>query len=336
MEKAIEKESGRRCLSIIFALVFSVPFLGHLLCAASFSAPVDFPQKEVTIVVPFGPGGSTDILGRGVGNVMKKYLGVPVVVMNMPGAGGARGRAYVYHSAPDGYTIAVNAADSIAQEILEKQDFENKKFSYIGNASYSPNLFCVKADSQIRSVKNLKSFGTRVRYGAFSLYTNSALSAMIMATRESWPMAIIGGYKSGGDAALGLIRGDFEFCGLPLSVASRFVKSGQIRPIMMIDQKRHPKFPDVPTVGEEGYPDLGIFGTSYWLMASPGVPKARIQTLEEALMKTLKDPEFLKWAEGADVDVSILSGEETRQMVLKIFTLLEQYKKEIVRYIEMK
>jgi tripartite-type tricarboxylate transporter receptor subunit TctC len=119
-------------------------------------------------------------------------------------------------------------------------------------------------------------------------------------------------------------------------VASPFVRSGQIRPIMMIDQKRHPKFPNTPTAEEEGHPDLGIFGTSYWLMASPGVPKARIQILEDALIKTLKDPEFLKWAEGADVDVAILSGEETKQMIFKIFTLLEQYKKEIVKYIEMK
>jgi tripartite-type tricarboxylate transporter receptor subunit TctC len=157
---------------------------------------------------------------------------------------------------------------------------------------------------------------------------------MIMATRERWPMAIIGGYKSGGEAALGLIRGDFEFCGLPLSVATPFIRSGQIRPIMMIDQKRYPKFPNTPTAEEEGYPDLGIFGTSYWLMASPGVSKARIQILEDALTKTLKDPEFLKWAEGADVDVAFLNGEETKQMVFKIFTLLEQYKKEMVKYIE--
>jgi tripartite-type tricarboxylate transporter receptor subunit TctC len=334
MEDIKKKGSRRGCSRIVFVLAFSSFFLGHFLCGVSFGASVDFPQKEITIVVSYGPGGSMDILARGLGNTMRKYLKVPVVVMNMPGASGGRGRSFVYNAAPDGYTIGVNAPDSIAQEIFEKQDFENRRFSFIGNAQLLPNVFCVKSDSQIRSVKDFKTLGTRVRSGAFSMYTSGLITAMIIATREQWPLAVIGGYKGGGDAALGLIRGDFEFCAIPLTVAGSFIKSGQIRPIMMLDQKRHPKFPDIPTVAEEGHPDLGILGSTQWLMAPPGVPKARIQILEDALKKTLKDPEFLKWAEGANVDVLFLNGEETKQMVVKMFALLEQYKKDIAKYYE--
>ena len=319
---------------MFFLFVFSILLLGNFFCEASFAAPVDFPQKEITIVVSFGPGGSMDILARGLGNTMRKYLGVPVVVMNMPGASGGRGRSFVYNAAPDGYTIGINSHDSIIQETFEKQDFENRKFTYIGNAQSLPNVFCVKSNSQIRSVKDFKTLGTRVRSGAFSMYTSALLTAMIIATREGWSLAVIGGYKGGGDAALALVRGDFEFCGIPLTVAAPFVKSGQIRPIMIVDLKRHPKFSDIPTVGDEGHPDLGIFAATQWLMAPPGVPKARIQILEDALKKTLKDPEFLKWAEGASVDVLFLSGEETKQMVVKTFGILEQYKKDLAKYYE--
>jgi tripartite-type tricarboxylate transporter receptor subunit TctC len=136
--------------------------------------------------------------------------------MNMPGASGGRGRSFVYNAAPDGYTIGVNSQDSIAQETFEKQDFENRKFSFIGNAQLLPNVFCVKSNSQIRSVKDLKTLGTRIRSGAFSMYTSALLTAMIIATREGWSLAVIGGYIGGGDAALALVRGDFEFCGIPL------------------------------------------------------------------------------------------------------------------------
>lgn len=317
-------------------LCFSIWLLSSFFCGLSFAAPVDFPQKEITIIVSFGPGGGLDIIARGVGNIMRKYLGVPVVVNNVTGAGGARGRAFVYHSAPDGYTIGVDTPGGICIEVIEKQDYEAKKFSYIGNAQQSPDIFCVRSDSSFRSVKDFKTFGKRLRFGTFNIQSSSTFPPIIMASREAWPMAIVAGYKSGGDTALGLIRGDFEFCCIPLNVAAPFVRSGQIRPILSIDQKRHPNFPNTPSVAEEGHPDLGLFLTNYWFMAPPGVPKARIKILEDALMKTLKDPEFIKWAEGANVDIAPMTGEQTAQMVLKLFALTEGYKKEIIKFIESK
>jgi tripartite-type tricarboxylate transporter receptor subunit TctC len=324
----------RRWPGRIVVLAFFLFFLGQAVPGVSHSAPANFPEKEITTVVSYGPGGSMDILARGLSNTMRKYLGVPLVVMNMPGAGGGRGRSFIYNAAPDGYTIGVNAPDAIAQEIFEKTDFENRKFSYIGNAQVMPLVFCVKPDSQIRSMKDFKALGKRVRTGTFSMYTGAFLASIIMATREGWPLSMVGGYKGGGDAALGLIRGDIDFCAIPLTVASSFIKSGQIRPIMLLDRKRHPNFPDIPVIGEEGYPDLVVLGGMQWLMAPPGVAKARIQMLEDSLKKTLEDPEFLKWAEGANVDVLFMNGEETKQMVLKMFSLLEQYKKEIQKYNE--
>jgi tripartite-type tricarboxylate transporter receptor subunit TctC len=105
-------------------------FFAFSVCGSSFAAPAaDFPRKEITIIVNFGPGGARDILARGVGNTMSKYLGVPVVVMNQPGAGGARGLISVYHAAPDGYTIGIGATTDIIDQTLEKRDYDNKTFS---------------------------------------------------------------------------------------------------------------------------------------------------------------------------------------------------------------
>lgn len=321
-------------LGISILLSFSLWFFGSFLSGTTFGAPVEFPKKEITVIVNFGPGGARDILARGVGNTMSKYLGVPIVVMNMPGAGGTRGIISLYHSAPDGYTVGIGMVTEIIDQILEKRDYDIKKFTYIGNAQRSPSFFFVKADSPFRSVKDFKTFGKPVRFSAFSLTANAAVTAMVIANREGFPLVIVGGYQGASAATLGLIRGEVEFSGVAPSTATPFVQAGQIRPIMTIDQKRSPDYSDIPTVGEMGHPDLENLANYYWLMAPPAVPKDRVKILEDALMKSLKDPEFLGWAKGAGVDPGPLSGDEMTKLVIKLFGLLEQYKGDIEKYVK--
>jgi len=156
---------------------------------------------------------------------------------------------------------------------------------------------------------------------------------MVIADNENFPMAIIGGYQSAQATVLALVRGEVECACVLLSVAIPFVQSGQIRPILTIGPERYQDFPDIQTLAEIGYPDLVIMRPEMWFMASPGVPKDRVQILEDAFMKTLKDPEFLGWAKGAEVEIDPLSGEETTRMVLKFFGLVEQYKGNIEKYL---
>jgi len=326
----------KRCkyLGIFVSLSLSLSLLSTFLYEITFAAPVDFPKKEITIIVNMGPGGGRDVLARGVGNKMSKYLGVPVVVMNKPGAGGATGLISLYHSAADGYTIGVGMATDIIDQILEKREYDNKKFIYLGRAQSSPGFLFVKSDSPFRSVKDFKTFGKPVRHATFSMTSNSTVVPMVIANREGFTMVIVGGYKGAADAAMALVRGEVEFAGPGLVAAMPFLRAGQIRPILTIHQKRSPDFPDIPTVGEIGHPDLDIWALDFWFMTPPGVPKERVQILEDALMKTLKDPEFLGWAKGAGVDPAPLSGEEMTKMVFKLFGLLEQYKGDIDKYLK--
>ena len=330
----MKKIKTEKCSRRVILVSFFLGLLAILLCGTTFSAPVDFPKKEVTIIVNFAPGGGRDTLARGVANTMKKYLGVSLVVMNMPGAGGVRGLLSLYHSAPDGYSMGVGAWNDIIDQIVEKRDYDNKKFTYIGRAQHSPGFLLVKSDSPFRSVKDFKALGKPVRHGAFSLTANTTVASMVIANREGFPMVIVGGYQGASAAMLGLIRGEVEFCIAVRSSAAPFVQSGQIRPILTFNPKRSPDFPDIPTVGEMGHPDLASFTNDFWFMSPPGVPKDRAQILEDALMKTLKDPEFLAWAKGAGVDIGPLNGEEMTKMVFNLFGFLEQYKGDIEKYIK--
>ncbi len=331
-------EKGKREKGIWVNLVILLIFLSVtatiLPGQTAWGAPAAFPNKELTIIVNFGPGGARDIIARGIGNTMSKYLGVPVVIMNTPGAGGARGLINLYHAAPDGYTIGVGAGTDVIDQILEKRDYDNKKFTYIGNAQHTPGILFVKSDSPFRSIKDFKTFGKPIRHSTFSLTSNSTVVSMILANREGFPLAIVGGYQSAAASVLGLIRGEVEFSAPQQSTATPFIKAGQVRPILTIDRKRNPSFPDIQTVGEAGHPDLEGFALDFWFMAPPGVPKERAQILETALMKTLKDPEFLKWAKGAGVDTGPMTGEDLYKMVLRFFGLIEQYKGEIVKYVK--
>jgi tripartite-type tricarboxylate transporter receptor subunit TctC len=320
--------------AIVFVVVLSIGLFGSLFSEMTFAAEKDFPRKEITVICSFAPGGSRDILARGVGKFMSKYLGVAMVVMNMPGAGGARGAISLYNAAPDGYTIGLGTATEILSQIVEKQEFDNRKFSYIGRVQSSPTFCYVKSDSPFRSIKDFKTFGKSVRLSALGVTQSSTVPVIIMAKRENFPLSIIAGFPSAPPAILSVIRGEVEMTSLPLSPALPFLKSGQLRPILTIDRQRYPDLKDVPTVGDIGYADLGNFALDYWFIGPPEVSKARLQVLEEALMKTVKDPEFIEWAKGAGVDPSWLSGEETAKVALNIFKLLEPYKGDIESYME--
>ena len=318
--------------AIVFFLGLSLSLFSSLLPGAPFAAEKDFPKKEITIICSFAAGGSRDILARGVGKFMSKHLGVSMVVSNLPGAGGMRGIITLYHSEPDGYTIGIGAATEIIEEILEKQDFDSKKFNYIGRAQSSPHFFYVKTESPFRSFKDFKTHGKPVRFASFSPTSVDTVPAIIMAKRDGFPLAVIGGYQGGASALLGLLRGEVEFTGVPLSPSLSYVKSGQIRAIATFGSKRSPEFPDVPTIGELGHKDLEILTLDYWFMAPPQVPKARLQILEDTLMKTINDPEFQTWAKGAGVDPSPLGSEETTKVVFSLFGTLEPFKADLEKY----
>lgn len=330
----MKKACLRRCTKVVIPVSLIFFALTIFMSGKSFAAQEDFPKKEVTIIVNYGPGGARDVLARGIGNTMSKHLGVPVVVMNIVGAGGALGFAKLYGSAPDGYTLGIGAATEIIQQLVQKQDYDVKKFTYIGKAEHSPVFWFVKSDSPFHTLKDFKSFGKTVRQSGFGMATNATVSAIIVAERAGFPLTVVGGYKGAADANLALVRGEVEFSAPTLATSMPFVKSNQIRPILAFDQKRSPHFPSVPTIGEAGYPELAILALDLWFQAPPGVPKARAKILEDALMKTLKDPEFLKWAKGAGVEPGPLDAQETTKLVFDLVDFFDKYKKSISNFLE--
>jgi tripartite-type tricarboxylate transporter receptor subunit TctC len=298
------------------------------------TAAAQFPDKAVTIVVNFAPGGARDIVARGLVKTMSRHLGAPMVVLNKPGGAGALGIASVYGAAPDGYTLGLGgSAESIAQ-VLDKQEYDVTRFTYLGRVESSPIFLYVKGDSPFKSIADFERLGRPVRHGTFSVTAQQTVAAIIISQRKGFPLLAIGGYKGSAGSLLGLVRGEVEFVGTPESAAASFLQNGQVRPVLTIGHDRAPSAPAVPTVTEAGFPELAALGLELWLMAPPGLPADRTRVLEAALTKTLADPEFRTWAASAKLNISPLAGEPTRQMIVKQLELFRQYKGEIEKYVK--
>lgn len=294
----------------------------------------DFPKKTVTIMVNYGPGGGRDIAARGIAKTLSRHLGVPVVIVNKPGGSGALGLAALFNAEPDGYTIGVGGTPEILDQVLDKQEYDVRRFSYVGRVQSSPLFWFVKADSPLLSLKDFKTFGKPVRHGTFSLTAQQTVAAMIFATREGFPLVNVSGYQGSAATLLALVRGEVEFIGTPESAAKAFVDSGQIRPLVAIGDHRSKTLPNVPTVGEVGLADLANLGLDLWLMAPPKVPADRIKILEDALLKTLKDPEVMAWAGAARVELAPLGAAATTKVATDLLVLFEKYKADIERYVK--
>jgi len=222
------------------------------------------------------------------------------------------------------------------RDVTEKTDYDVRKSIYLGRALSSSGNWFVHPDSPFRSVKDLKTYGKSMRYSAFTYGSPETIVAMVVADREGWPLKIIGGYKGALPSALALVRGDVDLTGAYYGGVGELARAGKIRAILTMGPKRVPEVPDVPTVGEIGHPDLEIFTLDTCLHAPPGVPKDRIEILENAFMKTLQDPEFVQWAKGAKLNVAWLNGAETTKRIYGLFDVLGKYKGTIEKYMEKK
>jgi tripartite-type tricarboxylate transporter receptor subunit TctC len=186
----------------------------------------------------------------------------------------------------------------------------------------------------MQTLKDFKSFGKPVRHGTFSLTAQQTVAAMIFATREGFPLVNVTGYQGSAATLLALIRGEVEFVGTPESAARQFIDAGQIRPIVAIGDHRSPTLPTIPTVAESGLPDLANLGLDLWLMGPPNVPKDRLQILESALARALKDPEVVAWAKTSRVELAPMSADATGKAAIELLSLFERYKPDIERYVK--
>lgn len=274
--------------------------LGALtLAPLAAQAQAAYPNKPVTIIVPFSAGGTTDILARVVGQSMSRDLGQPVIVDNRAGAGGNIGAQAVARAAPDGYTLVMGTVGThaINASLYAKMPFDPvRDFVPIARVAAVPNLLVAHPAQPYKNVRELVAYAKanpgKVTVANSGVGTSIHLSAELFKHMAGVDVQNVA-YRGSAPALNDLVGGHtaIMFDNMPSAIG--FVRAGKLRPLAVTTANRSQALPDVPTVAEAGVP--GFEATSWFgLLAPAKTPAAVVARLNASVLKALANPEVKK------------------------------------------
>lgn len=295
------------------------------------AASADEPQKSISWLVGSQPGGGFDVHSRVVAAGMRKHLGVPVIIKNMPGAGGVIAWNTLWASKPDGYTVAIiNIPGAIVSELFSKPkpQYRLRELSWIGRISAGPYIWGVGANTPYRTLKDLQN-AKEVIIAEQAPGSTSWLVHALTAQAMGIPARITLGYPSAPASATAVVRGEAEVraIGMDSPGQMQFIRDGSIRPLWVFLEKRDPEFPDVPTVAELGYPELTGLESNRVVAAPPGVQPDRLAVLRDGFAKAMADPEVKEHFRKIDAWIDPAVGDQYRPILDRFFDVIQKHAK---------
>jgi tripartite-type tricarboxylate transporter receptor subunit TctC len=278
------------------------------LCAAPFAPAqaADWPDHTITLIAPFTPGGTTDIVARAIAMQLQQQLGQTVVVENKPGAGGTVGAALAARAKPDGYTLLQGNAGHTAARALYKDlsyDFD-QGMTHISTVLTVPNVLLVAKNSPINSVRELLEYGkanaAAFNYGSAGMGTPQHLSAELL-LRETGLKAQHIPFKGAAPMMTDLIAGRVHFAIDTAGSAISQIKGGGVKPLAVTSLKRVAALPDVPTLDESGVKGYDMT-TWYSLQGPKGIPPAIVDRIWKAVQAGMKDPAMIRLLESTSAE----------------------------------
>jgi len=269
-----------------------------LLCALGASMTVAtamaWPDKTVTIVVPFPPGGSTDLIARTLQSKLQEKLGGTFVVENKAGATGTIGATQVTRAAPDGHTLFVSSLGPfvIAPHLIKVPYDATKDFDYITVAVQAPNVLVVPAVSPHKTMADVIAF-QKANPGKMTFASSGAGSSDHLTAELFWVQTGTSGvhvpYKGGGPVMTDLLGAQVDSSFMNINTAMPQITAGKLRALSITSATRSPLLPNVPTLQELGIKDANVY--SWQAMAAPkGLPADIKAKLHKAVAETLNDP----------------------------------------------
>ena len=281
--------------------------LAALLAFSQAGAANAYPDKPIQLIVPFAPGGPTDIIARILANALTKALGQNVIVDNRPGAAGNIGMGVAARAQPDGYTLLLaSTAIAVNPAIYKKLPYDPfKDFAPISELADSPNIIVVNAKSGMNTLADLiaraKAAQGTFNYSSPGVGTKSHLTGEQLKQRAAIEMAHVP-YRGAGPAALAVLEGTVQVGSVALPAAEALVKSGQLKGLAVTGAKRWFSLPEVPTMIESGFPGF-VSDTFSALFAPAGTPPEIIALLARHCREAFATDEARDQAHNAGFEV---------------------------------
>jgi tripartite-type tricarboxylate transporter receptor subunit TctC len=272
--------------------------------ALAFAAPAaaqdKYPSKPVKIIVPYAPGGATDITARLFGEQLKNILGQNFVVESKPGAFGVLAIEEMARSKPDGYTLMIgNVSTNAITPVLFKSKFsvafDKSVVSVSRLAIYPSFLITTTKTLDVKSVPELvahaKKNPGKVKYTSAGIGSFPHFDMEIFARRAGADMVHIPNKAGAAGMINDLVVGDVEAAMINAASTAAMIKAGSLRPLAVLAEKRLTDYPDIPTLAEAGYPGVG---TLHWqsMLAPAGTPKEVLATLHKAILEAARAPQL--------------------------------------------
>jgi len=273
-----------------------------------------YPSRNITLIVPFAPGGSTDILARVVGGYLQESLGRPVVVENHAGASGNIGTAIVARAAPDGYTFLFNtmSVHTMNQALFASMPFDGvADFSPIAMLAYVTNTMVVHPSVPAKTVREFINYAKanpgKIAYASAGVGSTNHLCGALLEKMTGVQMVHVP-YRGGAPAVTGTVGGQCQLFFTAGTQSLPHVKSGALRLLAVTEGKRSSLLPDVPTVGETfpGY-EMSVW---YGAFGPAGMPSAIVNKLNSEISRILFLPEVKGKMEDIAVEVAKMTPEE--------------------------
>ena len=290
--------------------------LAGIVCAQAQAQT--FPSRQITLIVPFPPGGSTDVAARILAERMRAPLGQPVIIENVGGAGGSIAVGRVARAAPDGYTIDIGQWDTHVGSIIYKLDYDlQKDFEPVGLISNNPQLMVAKKDLPADNLKDLVAW-MKANPGKINFVNQNAaanVSGVLFEKLTGQKVHFIP-YRGAGPAMTDLVSGQVDLLVVQGAVALSQIRAGKIKAIANLSARRSASMPDIPTSDEGGVPGLYMSGWFGFF-----APKEVIATLNKAMVEALADP--MVKARFTELGLDVASREQQTPQGLAAFQKAE-------------
>jgi len=299
-----------------------------LLGSAAIAA--EYPERPITLVIPYGPGGAADLSARLIAGNAPSTLGQSILPVNKAGAAGVTGSNFVINAKKDGYTLlSARVGSQMGVPAMNKTiPYKWDDFTVIGMTELNPFILTVSPDSPYQTFAD---FEKAVKEGAELTYSSAGVGTLLHIATAVMADAMGADpeklthvpYKGGGKARTAVVSGAVDFSWGNLSASAGALEAGQLRALAVTTKERFNTIPDVPTAAEVGYPNLEqIIGWSA-IYGPPGLPDDVVAKWSDTLMQLNENAAWLKLTKGLGNIVSIMGPEETKAFVEKQYNVFD-------------